>query len=600
MSKFALVAALAFTAPALHAQVTTAVSVDPSGVPRGATSAVLSSTGRFVAFGSSAADLVAGDTNGAADVFLRDLETGTTVRVNVDSSGAQEPGPAADDPFAAGVSSDGRFVLFSSQGATLVPNDTNSLADAFVRDLVAGTTERVSVASNGAEGIAPPSSFPLGSYPHALSPDGRFALFTSDCPNLSPLDSGARFDVFVRDRSAGTTELVNLTHLGGLADRHCIGDALSPDGRRILFHSPSTNLVPGDTNGYATGVDLFVRDLDAQTTLRVNVGANGEQANDSVESGAWSVDSRWVVFTSTATNLVPGDTNACGDVFVKDLVTQAIERVSVSSAGAQSSGYFGSQSQARVSDDGRFVCFTSPSPDLVPGDSGFDADVFVHDRWTRSIRRVSVDSALHPATGFTGGSTMSADGRRIGFVTQAALVALDANASADVYVHDTGQSGPYATFCEGTDATCPCANGSASYAGCRHSFGGGGRLVASGEPSISGDTLVLESSGLPATTTAIYLQGTAQVGGGAGAVLADGLICVGGDVLRLGVRTQSSGASILGGGGGGGEPLVSVRGQLPLAGGTREYQVWYRNAASGFCTSAVANYTNGIRVTWMP
>ncbi len=601
MSKSALVAALGFAAPALHAQSTTAVSVNPAGVPRGGTSVVLSSTGRYVAFASDASDLVPGDTNAATDVFVRDLATGTTERINVDSSGAQEPAPSMYDPFPAGISSDGRCVLFSSSGSTLVPNDTNSLQDAFVRDRVAGTTERVSVASNGAEGVALPNPFPLGSYAHALSPDGRFALFTSDCPNLSPFDSGSRYDVFVRDRLAGTTELVNLTHLGGLADRHCIGDALSPNGRRILFHSAATNLVPGDTNGYGTGVDLFVRDLDAQTTVRVNVGPNGEQSDDSVgDLSSWSADTRWVAFRSAATNLVAGDTNGSMDVFVKDTLTQAVERVSVTSAGAQATNVTDAttRSLAMVSADGRFVAFPSPSPDLAPGDPSLATDVYVHDRRTHSTRRESLDSSLVPANGYSVEPQWSGDGRVLAFVSYSALAPGDTNGLPDVYVRDRGPLGAYSTFCEGTEALCPCANGSGGHAGCRHSFGSGGLLVASGEPSVGADTLVLETSGLPPSTTAIYLQGTAQVGGGAGAVLADGLICVGGDVVRLGVRTQSAGASVFGGGGV--EPLVSVRGQLPPAGGTREYQVWYRNAASGFCTRAVANFTNGIRLTWTP
>ena len=154
-------------------------------------------------------------------------------------------------------------------------------------------------------------------------------------------------------------------------------------------------------------------------------------------------------------------------------------------------------------------------------------------------------------------------------------------------------------FCvgDGSGTACPCGNSSApaEQAGCAHSFGTGGRLRGGGLASVGADSFVLQGSTMP-NSSALYFQGTAQLGGGFGAAFGDGLRCAAGTVIRLGTKSNVGGASSYPGPG---DPSISVRGLVPPAGGTRTYQCWFRNAAA-FCTASTFNLTNGIATTWIP
>ena len=156
---------------------------------------------------------------------------------------------------------------------------------------------------------------------------------------------------------------------------------------------------------------------------------------------------------------------------------------------------------------------------------------------------------------------------------------------------------PGTAYCFGDDSgtLCPCGNASAVGAnvGCLNSLGTGGALAGSGVPSSSADTFVLTGSGM-ANSSALYYQGTTQANVGAGSVFGDGLRCVAGSVIRLGTKVNVGGASIYPAAG---DPQISVKGVIPVAGGTRTYQVWYRNAAA-FCQPETFNLTNGLSVTW--
>jgi len=156
-------------------------------------------------------------------------------------------------------------------------------------------------------------------------------------------------------------------------------------------------------------------------------------------------------------------------------------------------------------------------------------------------------------------------------------------------------------FGDGSGATaCPCDPGQSGGPGegCANSFGTGGKLSASGIAQVSNDQVVLRVESLPPSTNALFFQGTAQTNGGNGQHFGDGILCAGGSVIRLGTRTTSGGVAQFGYGIAG-DPLVSVRGQIPGGGGTRHYQVWYRNSAS-FCTAAVFNLSQGLTIPWAP
>lgn len=146
---------------------------------------------------------------------------------------------------------------------------------------------------------------------------------------------------------------------------------------------------------------------------------------------------------------------------------------------------------------------------------------------------------------------------------------------------------------DGSGAACPCANYGAAGSGCASSLGSGARLTATGSPSVLFDTVTLECDGMP-NATALYFQGTQSIGGGAGSAFGDGLRCAGGTVVRLAVKVNVAGASWYPEAG---DASVSERGLLPASGGSRTYQVWYRNAAT-FCTFAAFNLSNGVEVTW--
>jgi hypothetical protein len=154
------------------------------------------------------------------------------------------------------------------------------------------------------------------------------------------------------------------------------------------------------------------------------------------------------------------------------------------------------------------------------------------------------------------------------------------------------------SFCfgDGTATACPCGNSGASGHGCASSASASGaQLQASGNASVSNDTLILAGSGMP-NSAVLYFQGTGQNASGLGTAFGDGLRCAGGTIVRLGVETNVAGASQYPSGN---DMPISVRGQIPLAGGVRTYQGWYRNAAP-YCTPSTFNLTNGIQITWQP
>ena len=380
----------------------------------------ISADGRYVAFHSFAADLVAGDTNGNDDVFVRDRLNGTTERVSVDSLGAE--GDSAS--FYASISADGRYVAFHGLATNLGAGDTNGTFDIFVHDRQGGATERVSLDSLGAEGDDG-SSFP------SISADGRFVAFESAATNLFPGDANGTLDVFVRDRQSGTTECVSIDALGVPGSDHSFHASISADGRFVAFDSFAGDLVAGDTNGRP---DVFVRDRLLGVTERVSVDSSGTQGNSNSERGSISADGRYVVFDSFASNLVGSDSNGHFDVFLHDRHLGVTECVSRGAGGAQ--GNSASQ-QASISAHGRFVAFDSFASNLVSGDTNGRGDAFVHDRLLGATERVSVSSAGAQANGSNTAPSISADGRNVAFASQAGnLVSGDTNGNWDVFVRD--------------------------------------------------------------------------------------------------------------------------------------------------------------------
>ena len=439
---------------------------------------LISADGRLLAFHSHASNLVAGDTNGRNDVFVRDRTSGKTTRVSVRTGGEQ----GNEASFLQAISDDGRFVVFSSYASNLVARDTDgcngellTCSDVFVRDRVTGMTTRASLGSGGKQANG-------NSGEAAISADGRFVAFSSYASNLVAGDTNIcawkylggtaprRYpcaDVFVRDGATGKIERVSVSSRDTQAngDSGLRGLAISGDGRYIAFVSDASNLVAGDTNKecispivrahypndrvhYNCG-DVFVRDRVTGKTARASLGSGGKQANGASYEPSISADGRVVAFSSEASNLVAGDTNgcprSCPDVFVRDRVTGKTTRVSLSRDGKQVSG---PSFEPSISADGRYVAFSSSAAGLVADDTNTCGtigrretfacrDVFVRDRATGRTERVSVSSAGEQANGYSDNPTISAGGHFVAFSSAASnFVHGDTNNLRDVFARD--------------------------------------------------------------------------------------------------------------------------------------------------------------------
>ncbi len=335
--------------------VTNRVSVASDGTEGDGLSsnASISDGGRYVAFESHATNLVEGDTNGFSDVFVHDTQTGQTIRVSVASDGTEGN---SDSGFPS-ISADGRYVAFESRASNLVEGDANGVGDIFVHDTQTGITNMVS-GGNGQ------------SFGASISADGRYVAFISVATDLVSGDTNTKRDVFVRDRQSGETIRVSVASDGTEANGDSFSAAISADGRYVAFWSEATNLVSDDTNGFS---DIFVHDTQTGQTIRVSVASDGTEADSYSVTPFISADGRYVAFTSGATNLVPDDTNGVDDVFVHDTQTGITNRVSVASDGTEADDH---SFNASISTDGKYVVFSSSAANLVPDDTNDYDDVF--------------------------------------------------------------------------------------------------------------------------------------------------------------------------------------------------------------------------------
>jgi Tol biopolymer transport system component len=386
-------------------------------------SPAISEDGRYVAFVSTAADLVPGDTNDDADIFVRDLKSGRTARVSVDSEGRQ----ANRESALPALSRDGRYVAFESWASNLVPGDTNAFLDAFVHDLRTGVTKRVSLGVGGVQADE-------GGGRPLLSENGRYVAFYSTAHNLVPGPQHFYQDAYLRDLGDGDVRRISVGYDGALAEGFSTPFGISDDGRRVVFESAADNLVRGDSNDT---LDVFVYDARTRRTTRVSVGTRGREADSYSLGGRISGDGRYAAFGSAATNLVPGDTNEETDVFVHDLRTGRTARASVADSGAQLDG---SSLLVDLSDEGDEVAFDSFATNAVPGDTNNAYDVFVRDTDDATTTRVSLAADGSEPDGGSVRPAISGDGRRVAFESGAGnLVADDGNGLRDVFVRTLGK-----------------------------------------------------------------------------------------------------------------------------------------------------------------
>ena len=343
---------------------TTRVSVSTGGAEGDgdSTEPAVGANGRYVAFTSDATNLVPSDTNGVADVFVRDRTSGQTTRVSVSTGGGQADGPST----LSAVSADGRYIAFTSLATNLVPADNNGQRDVFIHDRTTGETVRASVSTAGDEGNGDSSWA-------SISPDGRFVAFASFSSNLVPADTNGSYDVFLRDSLARTTLRVSVSSFGAQGNGDSYGPSVSRHGGFVAFFSWADNLVAGDGNGFR---DVFLRDVVSGTTSLVSLATNGAPGDGGSFNPSVSSDVRFVAFESLATTLVPADGNGVADVFVRDTTLDTTGRVSLSTTDTEGDG---PSTRPSASGLGRYVAFLSAATDLLPGDANGFADAFVRD-----------------------------------------------------------------------------------------------------------------------------------------------------------------------------------------------------------------------------
>ncbi|MHB1458707.1 MAG: TolB family protein, partial [Armatimonadota bacterium] len=384
----------------------------------------ISADGKYIAFNTGTAQLSPGDTDYSSDIFVRNQVKKTTELISISSNGVKSNGSSRSPS----ISADGRYVAFVSNSGNLVPDDTNNIGDIFVHDRIQGMTELISFSSSGMQGDRE-----SGYNGPSISADGRYVAFASRATNLIPGDVNDEVDIFVRDRVAGTTELVSVSSAGIHGNNEsAYGVDISGDGRYIVFTSRASNLVTGDTNGYD---DVFIRDRLLNTTEIVSISSAGEIGDFISEDGSISDDGRYVAFSSRAHNLVQGNLYGDQEIYIRDRLLGTTKMINYSSSGIQGNGYHRLPS---ISADGRYVAFQSDSTNLVANDINTDADIFIRDLLTETTEIVSVSSTGEQT--FRSGNdrpALNADGRYVVFASSADnLVPGDTNKATDVFVRD--------------------------------------------------------------------------------------------------------------------------------------------------------------------
>jgi Ca2+-binding RTX toxin-like protein len=391
-------------------------------VDGGLPSGHLSEDGRYVIFESTASNLVPGDSNGQYDIFVRDLQTGNITRVSTDAAGVQ----ANNFSTGSSLSADGRYAVFTSYASNLVPGEVGVFGDIFVKDLQTGAVVRASVNAAGTQGNSE-------AWRPSISGDGRYVVFISNSTNLIAGETnGFIGDAVLKDLQTGSLTRVSTSAAGVQSNVSAELPGISANGLFVVFQTHADNLVAGDGNGT---VDIFVKNVQTGAITLASSDAGGNEGNNASQYADISADGRYVVFESFATNLVAGDTNEYGEIFLKDIVTGAIALVSTDAGGNRGNN---ASTRPSISADGRYVAFSSNATNLVVGDTGIE-DIYVKDMLTGAIERVSVNEAGQSGNAASSGPAISGDGRTVAFMSAASnLVAGDTNANFDVFVTLSG------------------------------------------------------------------------------------------------------------------------------------------------------------------
>jgi len=466
-------------------------SLTGSGGNGDSTAASVSTNGQFMVFQSDATNIVSGDTNAATDVFLNDVVNAQLYTISIATNGITGNG-ASTDPV---MTPDGRYVAFISTANNLVPNDTNNIPDVFVRDVINGTTVCASVGALTNATIGTTMSSP------AITPDGRYVAFFSTAKGLAAgVTSASQGEIYVRDLVNNKTIWAS-TNAAALATRSAsfapipAHPVISDDGRYVAFKSGATNIPAGtpdfdfilqfdsvantttlvSTNGLSpvafhddaygpemtpdgryvafvthetipifgtlTNIGVRVWDRTTGSNVLASITMGGQFPSNTIsESPAMSPDGRFVVFRSTATNLVNGTTSNLFHIYLRDLQSGTTVLADANTNGVATTDSY--DAIPKLSADGRFVVFDSPDGKLVALDNNYAEDVFVRDTMLGMTELISQHGANVPSFAgdrfdLSSAYSMSDDGRWVAFTSFADdLVENDTNRAPDVFVHD--------------------------------------------------------------------------------------------------------------------------------------------------------------------
>jgi len=405
----------------------------------------ISDDGRWVVFSSLASDHVPDDTNGWCDVFLRDLVAGTTVRLSLGPGGAE--GDWHSGIFNPVITGNGRFVAFDSFASNMVADDHNDCADIFVLDRDPdgdGLFDEEPITLERVSLAFDGSEANGPCEQPSISADGNKVAFRGWASNLISSDLNGTYDVFVRIRGSGTTIRASRNDANVGGDGESGNPQISADGKSVVFSSLATNFGSSGPPMW----QIWVRDLVANKTELASSDASGARLDDLSDGGTISGDGRYVTFRTQARGLVP-EVNpgfSTPDVFVKDRATGAVLCMTTDSDGLAGHGGI----YPVISVDGGSVVFVCDFDGFVPGDSNQANDVFVRDVATLAIRCVSIDRSGAPAASGTGTnyySAVSADGRFALFSSEGTdYVQDDTNIYGDLFVHDLDNHGLQAAW----------------------------------------------------------------------------------------------------------------------------------------------------------
>ncbi len=373
----------------------------------------ISADGRYIVFQSHASDLVAGDNNGKRDFFTRGTHQGDPI-IRIDARYTT----TSNIPSDSSISDDGRYIVFDSELDDLVPDDTNGVTDVFIYDKNDASITRLNV--DGVQGI-------LSKSRSQISGDGNYITYISGATT-------AERRVYRYKRVDSSVEVMSLNSAGENLNNESRKGVMSFDGELVVFSTRASNVTPFDTN---VKLDIVIRDRSNNSTDILS-GHTPMSNNSSGDQTALSRDGRYVVFDSSASNLVSNDTNGKKDIFVRDTKNNTIEMVSISTAGTQ--GNYDAKDPS-MSADGNHIVFESFANNLTTGDSNGKYDIFLHNRQANTTTLISKKQDGTQSNDHSFDARISADGKFVVFKSSEALDNThDLNTKSDVYMYNM-QSG---------------------------------------------------------------------------------------------------------------------------------------------------------------